>query len=154
MIANIAIGSNLGQPQRNVEVAIARLSSLGYLRAKSSLYATKPWGIEDQPDFCNAVVQIDTQLGARELLAALKGIEDTMGRTPTYRWGPRLIDLDLLTFDNVQMNEPELTLPHPRMYARAFVLVPLAEIDPSYCSMRDQLPKPDLAGVALQNCTG
>jgi len=147
MIANIAIGSNLDQPQRNVEAAIEHVSSLGKLRVRSGLYATKPWGVEDQPDFCNAVVQIETDIAAPQLLTALQKIEAMMGRTSTYKWGPRLIDLDLLTFDDLQLDEPNLTLPHPRMQERAFVLVPLAEIDPAYVPMRDQLPAIELAGV-------
>ncbi len=147
MIANIAIGSNIGDPRSNVKEAIESLSAFGRIVAKSSFYATKPWGVTDQPDFCNAVVQIDTHLSARDLLLALKGIETLMGRTVTYRWGPRLIDLDLLTYGDSQIDEPDLIVPHPRMNERSFVLVPLAQIDKNFIAARDQLKSEDLNSV-------
>ncbi len=149
MIANIALGSNIGSPKSNVLEAIENLSAFGRIVARSSLYATKPWGVTDQPDFCNAVVQIDTHLSARDLLSALKGVETLMGRTASYRWGPRLIDLDLLTYENAVINEPELIVPHPRMLERSFVLVPLAEIDEHFASSRDKLSVDELNSVQL-----
>ena len=147
MIANIAVGSNIGDPRSNVKEAIESLSAFGRIVAKSSFYATKPWGVTDQPDFCNAAVQIDTHLSARDLLAALKGIETLMGRTETYRWGPRLIDLDLLTYGDSKIDEPDLIVPHPRMNERSFVLVPLAQIDKSFTAARDKLEPDDLKSV-------
>jgi 2-amino-4-hydroxy-6-hydroxymethyldihydropteridine diphosphokinase len=147
LIANIAIGSNIGDPKSNVKEAIENLSAFGRIMAKSSFYATKPWGVTDQPDFCNAAVQIDTNLSARDLLSALKGIETLMGRTATYRWGPRLIDLDLLTYGDAKIDEPELIVPHPRMNERSFVLVPLAQIDKRFVAARDKLAPEDLNAV-------
>ena len=149
MIANIALGSNIGDPRGNVEVALEHIAALGRVIAKSSLYATKPWGVTDQPDFCNAVVQIESDLSPHELLTALKEIEVRMGRTATYRWGPRLIDLDLLTYGDVSVSDEALTLPHPHMNDRSFVLVPLAEIDKRFAIARDKLPPSDLADVRL-----
>jgi 2-amino-4-hydroxy-6-hydroxymethyldihydropteridine diphosphokinase len=149
VITNIALGSNIGNPRENVETAIKHIEKLGRLVARSSLYATKPWGVVDQPDFCNAAVQIDTDLSAHELLRALQEIEGQMGRTATYRWGPRLIDLDLLTFGQSKIDDPLLTVPHPHMSERSFVLVPLAEIDKSFEPIRDQLPASSLAEVRL-----
>ncbi len=147
LLANIALGSNIGNPPGNVKAALLHIRELGQARATSRLYATKPWGVTDQPDFCNAVTQIETALSPHELLAALKGIEAKMGRTETYRWGPRLIDLDLLTYDDVQIDDELLTVPHPHMNERSFVLVPLAEIAPEFASVRDRLPAADLAEV-------
>jgi 2-amino-4-hydroxy-6-hydroxymethyldihydropteridine diphosphokinase len=147
LIANIAIGSNIGDPKGNVKEAIENLSAFGRIVAKSSFYATKPWGVTDQADFCNAAVQIDTNLSARDLLSALKGIETLMGRTATYRWGPRLIDLDLLTYGDAKIDEPDLIVPHPRMNERSFVLVPLAQIDKRFVAARDSLAPEDLNTV-------
>ncbi|MFX5854690.1 2-amino-4-hydroxy-6-hydroxymethyldihydropteridine diphosphokinase, partial [Acinetobacter baumannii] len=91
------------------------IEKLGRVLAKSSLYVTKPWGVVDQPDFCNAAMQIDTEFSAHELLAKLQGIEQSMGRTATYKWGPRLIDLDLLTYGDAIIDDAQLTVPHPHM---------------------------------------
>jgi 2-amino-4-hydroxy-6-hydroxymethyldihydropteridine diphosphokinase len=149
MRAYIALGSNIGDPRKNVEQAIAHLSNLGVLTARSSLYATKPWGVTEQPDFCNAVVQLETTQSPFELLRSMQAIENQMGRTQTYKWGPRLIDLDLLTYGELTIGDPLLTVPHPHMNERAFVLVPLAEIDKHYVAARDQLPPADLAGISV-----
>ncbi len=97
----------------------------------SSIYSSLPWGDEDQPDFLNAVAELQTRSQPRELLTALKKIERSLGRTPSERrWGPRVIDLDLLLAGKTVMLSDELTLPHPRMHERAFVLLPLAELEP------------------------
>lgn len=98
--------------------------------ARSSLYATPPWGVEDQPDFVNACALVETDLAPLDLLAACKDLEVALGRVPGARWGPRLIDIDVLWMDGVVLESERLTLPHPRMTERAFVLVPLAEIAP------------------------
>lgn len=146
---NIAIGSNIGDPRKNVETAIERLSAICVLVAKSKLYATEPWGVTDQSDFCNAVVTVQTELSPHELLEALQSIEEKMGRTETYKWGPRLIDLDLLHYGDLLMSDERLTLPHPHINERAFVLVPLAEIDSRFIAARDQLPLPDLLAIKV-----
>lgn len=147
-LAYIGIGSNQGDPAAAVEAAIARLAGLGAVPRRSRLYRTKPWGVTDQPDFVNAVAALETELDARSLLDALKGIERDLGRIATYRWGPRAIDLDILTYGDARIDEPDLVVPHPRMTERAFVLVPLAEIDPSYAALRDGLEPEERAAVA------
>ena len=96
----------------------------------SSLYETRPWGLEDQPHFYNQVAELSTQLAPLQLLHRALAIEARLGRQRTVRWGPRTVDIDLLLYDDLQMQGPELTLPHPRMWERAFVLVPLAELAP------------------------
>ncbi len=133
MRAIVALGSNLGDRRAILEQAALRLASLaegGKLRA-SHLYETRPWGVIDQPDFLNAVVRFETRLGPPALLAALKAIERDAGRTEGTRWGPRILDLDILDMDGI-LREGDPTLPHPRIAERAFVLVPLCEIDPEW----------------------
>ena len=130
MRAVIAIGANLEDPEAAVELAITLLEKSSDLVARSSLYSTKPMGGPRQPDYVNAVCIIDSDLPAQDLLGLLNGIEKSMGRVRTERWGPRIIDLDLITYGNVVNNDSELTLPHPRAHERGFVLQPWLEIDP------------------------
>jgi 2-amino-4-hydroxy-6-hydroxymethyldihydropteridine diphosphokinase len=132
-IAYVGLGSNLAGPRKQVETALEMLSGLPrtHLLARSKLYATEPWGHRDQPPFVNAVAALDTQLSARELLDALLSIERQAGRERNgERWGPRILDLDILVFGDARIDEPALHVPHPRLHERAFVLVPLAEIAP------------------------
>lgn len=140
---NIALGANIGEPAVSMRQAVERLGELGEVLKRSGIYRTKPWGLTEQPDFLNAVVQIETNLAPGPLLKELKAIEQQMGRTKTVRWGPRLIDLDILTYDSIVHSEPGLDIPHPRMLERSFVLVPLCEIDQS-----------ELYASALQTLTG
>ena len=135
-LAAIALGSNLGDPRANVEKAIAHLDALGNVTKRSALHETKPWGVREQPDFINAVVLLETQLGPRALLTALQRIEREMGRVKTYKWGPRTIDLDIILYDDVVVDEPDLKIPHPHFRERAFVLGPLSEIDERYRNLR------------------
>src|ERR1700733_11469935 len=139
-LVKIGLGSNVGNPAQNISTAIDEIAKLGQVTARSALYLTKPWGVIDKADFCNPAIELDTERNPHELLAALKAIEQLMGRVKTITWGPRLIDLDILTYGNLELNEPALTVPHPHMNERAFVLVPLAEIDPNYAVARDALP--------------
>lgn len=148
-LAYIGLGANLGDAAANVEAAIERLDGAGRVRARSHLYRTAPWGETAQPEFVNAVAALETELTPHALLAALKAIEGALGRTQTYRWGPRRIDLDILTYDGLHITGPELTIPHPRLAERAFVLIPLAELDAAYAPLRDALPDSALAGVTL-----
>ncbi|MBV8530675.1 MAG: 2-amino-4-hydroxy-6-hydroxymethyldihydropteridine diphosphokinase [Candidatus Eremiobacteraeota bacterium] len=145
--AYVGIGANLGDRRAVVERAIAHVGTIGRTIARSRLYRTAPWGDLNQPWFVNAVVLIETKLSARGLLAALQAAEKTFGREPSPRWGPRSIDLDLLLYDDAHIEEEGLRVPHPRMRERAFVLVPLAEIDRRFEAMRDALPAFELAGV-------
>ena len=128
----LAFGSNLGDSAGMIGRAIDALDAMVgvSVTARSSLYATPPWGVEDQPDFVNACALVETDLPPLELLSACKDLEVALGRVPGERWGPRLIDLDVLWMDGVSLESERLTLPHPRMTERAFVLVPLAEIAP------------------------
>lgn len=146
-VAAIGIGSNAGDAEAVVRHAFERLAGTGTVLARSSLYRTAPWGVTGQPDFVNAAALVDTALDPRGLLAALQRIETDAGRVPTYRWGPRVLDLDILAYDGVRLDGPELTIPHARLRERAFALVPLAEIDARYAGMRDALPPGERAGV-------
>jgi 2-amino-4-hydroxy-6-hydroxymethyldihydropteridine diphosphokinase len=129
--AYIALGANLGDRDATLRKAVRRLASLGEVVAVSSLYETDPVGYADQPQFLNAVLRIETDLSPNELMRALLTVEQEMGRLRTFRNAPRPLDLDLLMVDDVVVESPELTLPHPRLHERAFVLIPLAEIAPS-----------------------
>jgi 2-amino-4-hydroxy-6-hydroxymethyldihydropteridine diphosphokinase len=145
--AQIGIGANLGDAQATVRAAIASLGGLGRVSAVSSLFRTPAWGVTDQPDFINAAATLETELAPHALLAGLKAIEAEIGRVPTFRWGPRAIDLDILDYDGVRLDEPGLTIPHARLHERAFALVPLAQIAPAYAPLRDTLPAADVAQV-------
>jgi dihydroneopterin aldolase/2-amino-4-hydroxy-6-hydroxymethyldihydropteridine diphosphokinase len=147
--AYIGLGANAGDdPIAGVGRALAALSELGTVVRRSSLYRTRAWGNSDQPDFINAVAALETELTPGELLTALKAIEVRHGRTPDrVRWGPRIIDLDILTYDDVDIDQPGLRVPHRDLRERAFVLVPLAEIDPAYRSLLDALAASELSGV-------
>jgi 2-amino-4-hydroxy-6-hydroxymethyldihydropteridine diphosphokinase len=145
--AYVGLGANLGDAVATVGRAIEALRRLGGVTRVSSLYRTKPWGKTGQPDFVNAAVLLETERSPRELLGALKALETELGREPGERWGPRAIDLDVLAYDDVTLDERDLQIPHPRLAARAFVLVPLAEIDPGYATLRDALPPEERAGV-------
>ena len=131
--AFIALGSNLGDPEEKVRQGIAALAALpqAQLLAASALYRSAALGHADQPDFVNAVAQIATSLAPQALLAAMLAIEQRFGRERSFLNAPRTLDLDLLLYDAQTMAEPGLTLPHPRMHERAFVLAPLLEIAPA-----------------------
>ena len=132
MRAFIGLGSNVGDRLDHLRRAVAELAATDGIEivATSSVYETDPVG-PPQPDFLNAVVEIETMLGPHDLLARLKEIERIVGRAPTERWGPREIDLDLLLYGDVEIDSETLKVPHPEMFQRAFVVVPLRELDPS-----------------------
>jgi 2-amino-4-hydroxy-6-hydroxymethyldihydropteridine diphosphokinase len=133
-VAAIALGSNLGDRNQSLEIAITHICALGRILAVSSFIDTAPVGFVDQPRFLNAALLLETTLSPTELLRELLAIEHRMGRDRTNvpAKGPRLIDLDLLFYDDVVLTTNELTLPHPAMHERAFVLSPLAEIAPNW----------------------
>ena len=135
-IAYLGLGSNLGDRERNLGEARRLLEEAGasVLRA-SAVHETEPFGVIDQPRFLNQVVEVEWGRGPRELLRAVKAVETAVGRKPTYRWGPREIDVDILLFGSDTVDEPDLVIPHPGLYERDFLLRPLAEL------------RPDLAGV-------
>jgi len=131
--AYVGLGSNLGDPARQVRIALAALASLPGTRlvASSALYRNPPMGPVDQPDFVNAVAGLLTTLSAEELLRALQAIEDAQGRLRGGpRWGPRMLDLDLLIYGDTRLESETLTLPHPGLAERPFVLIPLLEVAP------------------------
>jgi 2-amino-4-hydroxy-6-hydroxymethyldihydropteridine diphosphokinase len=129
--AYIGLGANLGERETNIERALSELARSGCRPTRvSSIYETAPVGFSDQPDFLNAVAEIETDLGPRELLAVLDAIERRIGREETFKWGPRIIDLDILLYGDQILKEDNLEIPHPEMQHRAFVLTPLAEIAP------------------------
>src|SRR5215467_15197885 len=133
--ALIALGGNLGDARETLARAIAMLCESGEIRllARSSDYLTPPWGVEDQPPFVNLCIAVDTALAPHALLARAQAVERAFGRDRSHerRWGPRTLDIDILTYDDLVLSDPDLTLPHPRLNERAFVLMPLAEIAPT-----------------------
>lgn len=128
--AYLSLGSNIGNRESYLGDAIARLRALGRVAAVSSLYETEPVEFTDQPWFLNCVVLLETNATPAELLANLLAIEQEMGRVRTQKKGPRTIDIDILLFGETVLDTPELTVPHPAMHQRRFVLEPLAEIAP------------------------
>jgi len=132
--AIIALGGNVGDVRATFKQAIATICGMvqAALVARSSDYATPPWGNERQARFTNACIKIETSLDPHALLYALQRIEQKFGRerSSEVRWGPRTLDLDLIAYDDITLQRPELTLPHPHLFERAFVLVPLVEIEP------------------------
>jgi 2-amino-4-hydroxy-6-hydroxymethyldihydropteridine diphosphokinase len=153
--AFIALGGNLGDVRKTFERAIAMLCDGAVVRlmARSSNYRTPPWGVTDQPAFVNAVIAVATSLSPHELLARAQDCELALGRDRAHerRWGPRVIDIDLLAYDDVQLHDADLTLPHPLLFERAFVLVPLAEIALDRLiagiRVREALARVDVSGV-------
>lgn len=152
-LAYVALGSNLGDPRQQLLDAMDALSNLPDTRLlqRSRLYRTPPWGMLEQPPFINAAVELDTALSPHALLDALLAIEQRAGRVRAERNGPRTLDLDLLHVDGVRLADPQLTLPHPRMADRAFVLLPLHDIAPTLrlsgqATVAELLARLDLAG--------
>ena len=129
-IIYLGLGTNLGDRQANLQDAVAGLiPKVGVLRVYS-VYETEPWGYRDQPACLNQVLEGETDLQPLDLLLFLKNLELTLGRQATFLYGPRLIDLDILFYDQAVINQPELVIPHPRLAERAFMLVPLTELAP------------------------
>ena len=131
-LAYLGLGTNLGDKKANLRAAVNILNSNESVDvvALSSLYSTQPVGVKDQPDFINAVIAIQTTLSPVELLKLCNNIEHQLGRVRTIRWGPRVIDIDILLYNDVVINDNDLIIPHPCIMERAFVLIPLAEIAP------------------------
>ena len=128
--AYVGLGSNLDDPAAQLQAALRALSEIPHTRLcrASRLYRTPPWGLLDQPEFVNAVAELETELTPPELLEALQAVERGAGRERIERWGPRILDLDLLLHGEAQIDAPGLHLPHPHLHERAFVLLPLAEL--------------------------
>mgnify|MGYP000514668372 CR=1 FL=1 len=130
MKAVIALGANIGDPQEQMDIAIALLRESLEVTAVSSYFTTAPVGGPEQPDYLNAVCIAESELPAADLLALLHGIEKALGRERIEHWGPRTIDLDLIQYGTILSYAEELTLPHPRAHERRFVLEPWAEVEP------------------------
>lgn len=153
--AYVALGSNLADPATQIHHAFELLARLPQTRliAASSLYASAPVGYADQPDFINAAAKLDTGLSAHDLLESLLALERTAGRVREFRNAPRTLDLDLLLYDDLAFHETGLTLPHPRMHERAFVLLPLVELDAEVAIPGKGLARDWLASCADQPIT-
>jgi 2-amino-4-hydroxy-6-hydroxymethyldihydropteridine diphosphokinase len=153
--ALVGLGGNLGDVRATLDEAIRRFAdgSDVELTRRSSDYRTPPWGVTDQPPFVNCVIAVETALSPQALLTRALDVERTLGRDRSreQRWGPRTIDVDLLAYGDAKLAEPDLTLPHPRLFERAFVLVPLAEIVPDRLiagrRLRDAAAQVDGAGI-------
>ncbi len=126
----LSLGTNQGDRAANLQAALDALTPQVTLLAVSPIYQTPPWGVTDQPDFLNLAVQAETALSPLDLLKYLKQIEAQVGRTASYRWGPREIDIDILLYDDLIQESETLTIPHPRLHERAFALLPLADLNP------------------------
>jgi 2-amino-4-hydroxy-6-hydroxymethyldihydropteridine diphosphokinase len=151
----IALGTNLGDRSANLDSALASLPPAVNILSSSPVYETPPWGYLRQSSFLNQVVKCETHLTPEELLDYLKAIEKRMGRKPTFLFGPRTIDLDILFYDDLVLATSSLTIPHPRLDERAFVLVPFTDLDSDMIhpvsgkSIRELLESVDISGVEL-----
>ncbi len=149
----IGLGTNLGDRLENLRRARQALSPDVSIVAESHIYQTPPWGYQDQPVFLNQVVQAETELSPQDLMAMLKRLEADLGRKPGLPNGPRVIDLDLLFYDDLQLETPTLHIPHPRLEGRGFILTPLAELAPDLRhpglgkSMAEMLLECDTQGI-------
>lgn len=149
----IGLGTNLGDRIRNLEAAITALNPSVQSKRCSPVYETLPWGYQEQPQFLNQVVLASTELSPQDLLAHLKGIERRLGREATFRYGPRLIDLDILLYADQVIDLPGLKIPHPYLEQRAFVLVPLVQLAPDLVhpvlnlTLKELLDQIDASGV-------
>ena len=152
-IVYLALGSNLGERLENLKEAIASLSPQMMVKAKSHVYETPPWGYEDQPPFLNQVLKAQTYLQPEPLLKHIKRLEIALGRKASFPNGPRLIDIDILFYDDLVLNTPALNLPHPRLHERGFVLLPLMDIAPDLVhpltnkSVREMIASCSLGGI-------
>ena len=153
--ALLGLGGNVGDVRAALSQAVGMLCDEQHVRllARSSDYRTPPWGVADQPPFINLCIAVETDLSPRDLLARAQTIERTLGRERARerRWGPRRVDIDLLTYDDLALQTADLSLPHPRLLTRAFVLAPLVEIRPQHViagiRIRDALAKVDISGI-------
>jgi 2-amino-4-hydroxy-6-hydroxymethyldihydropteridine diphosphokinase len=149
----LALGTNLGRRLDNLRAALQGLAPTVQLLSASPVYETPPWGYLDQPAFLNQVIHASTALLPLDLLGFLKRMEERLGRRPSVHYGPRLIDLDILLYDDLQIETPALTIPHPRLAERAFVLVPLADLAPdllppgSTLTVSEMLAQVDRSGI-------
>jgi 2-amino-4-hydroxy-6-hydroxymethyldihydropteridine diphosphokinase len=151
----LALGTNLDDRLANLRAALQSLAPEIIVLSQSLIYEPPAWGYKDQPAFLNMVVKGQTDLTPPALLAHLKQLENELGRTPTFHWGPRLIDIDILFYDELVLDTPQLVIPHPRLHERGFVLVPLADLAPDLVhpvlgkTIAELLQNADTAGITL-----
>ncbi|GAB4542248.1 MAG: 2-amino-4-hydroxy-6-hydroxymethyldihydropteridine diphosphokinase [Anaerolineales bacterium] len=154
-IVYLALGSNMGDRAAHLKAAAGNLAPQMLLKAKSPMYETPPWGYTDQDPFLNQVVKVETYLEALPLLKHIKRLEKALGRTPSIQNGPRVIDIDILFFDDAAIDSAPLHVPHPHLHERAFVLVPLADIAPDFVhptlrqTVKELLRGVDASGIRL-----
>jgi len=152
-IIYLALGSNLGNRLANLKQALTALSPQMEVKAKSHVYETPPWGYEDQPRFLNQVIKVKSYLEPEPLLKHIRRLEVTLGRKVSFQNGPRLIDIDILFYDDLILNTASLVIPHPRLHERGFVLLPLMDIDPDLVhpankkSVREMAALSDVDGI-------
>jgi len=152
-IVYLSLGSNLGDRAANLKHALASLPPQMEIKARSKVYETPPWGYADQPKFLNRVVKVQTYVEAEPLLKHIKRLEIALGRQETFHYGPRLIDIDILFYDNMVMETPVLILPHPQVHKRGFVLRPMMDIAPDFVhptlnqSVREMMALCDMDGI-------
>ena len=152
--AALSLGSNMGNRLDNIRQAVALMKPLGEVTKRSTVYETPPWGVEAQPRFLNACVLLETETPPKILLEKLKEIEQAVGRVERERWGPREIDIDILTYGGEVLNDEELTVPHPIMRERAFVMIPLSEIAPDMKIPPDDGEVSRIAREILEKASG
>ena len=151
----LGLGTNQGDRLANLKAARSALAPSIRLQRASPIYETEPWGYPDQPAFLNQVLEARTSLQPLDLLAYVKDLEVRLGRLPNFRYGPRLIDIDILLYDDLLLDMPGLQIPHPRLAERAFVLVPLVDLAPDLCypggvlTMQQLLERISSKGVVL-----
>lgn len=141
----LSAGSNVGDRQKFIKLALQSISEFCKIIKVSSLYETEPWGKLDQPQFLNLCLLIETQLQPKQLLKKFKNVESNLGRTKNVKWAEREIDIDILFYENLILNEVDFILPHPRIEERVFVLIPLSEIAPDFIHPVFQKPIRELA---------
>lgn len=152
-IVYLALGSNLDDRLANLKQAITALSPQMEVKAKSRVYETPPWGYTEQPTFLNQVIKANTYLEFEPLLKHIKRLEIALGRKPSFKNGPRLIDIDILFYDDLVLNTASLVIPHPHMHERGFVLLPLMDIAPDLVhpvhkkSVREMIGSCDVSGI-------
>lgn len=146
----LSIGTNIGAREENLERAVELLGRVVQVKTVSAIYETAPVGYIDQPAFLNIAVHVQTEKSAQEMLLFCQSIENELGRVREIRWGPRVIDVDILLFNEETIDEEHLIVPHPRMYERAFVLVPLVEIGTNFDSGQMEQARATLSKLDLQ----
>jgi 2-amino-4-hydroxy-6-hydroxymethyldihydropteridine diphosphokinase len=152
MKAHLGLGTNLGDRHENLKQAIEKLATIGRVLETSKIYETSAWGLEEQDDFLNQVIILETDQKPFELLQSIQEIEKAVGRTKSIKWGPRVIDIDILFIQDRIMDDQHLIIPHPHIQNRNFVLVPLMELDPDFIHPKLNLSIIELYADSTDDC--